>query len=192
MIKEIFTSFIYTDKLDVDNNSLTAKCYELEENNSTVLASNEGGWQSPTIIDNTGFEHLIQEIEERCNQLHHQLGFATHLKQEIYFWVNINRENNYNISHMHPGAFFSGVYYIKAEPYAGAISFMNPVMQHPYVINPGMTAYPTTFNSASYTESPEPGKLVIFPSWLLHYVQPNKSGSDRISLAFNSRLVDRT
>ncbi len=32
---------------------------------------------------------------------------------------------------------------------------------------------------------PLPGRIVIFPSWIQHYVEPNLSGCDRVVLAFN-------
>jgi len=32
---------------------------------------------------------------------------------------------------------------------------------------------------------PEPGKLVIFPSWLMHAVRPHKGPGERISVAMN-------
>ena len=41
------------------------------------------------------------------------------------------------------------------------------------------------FTSTDMSVTPSPGKLVIFPSWLVHYVQNNLDNSDRISIAFN-------
>ena len=35
------------------------------------------------------------------------------------------------------------------------------------------------------------GQLVIFPSYLLHSVYPNKSNQDRITIAFNSHLLKK-
>jgi hypothetical protein len=36
-----------------------------------------------------------------------------------------------------------------------------------------------------YTVYPKKGKIVIFPSWLGHYVQPAKEGEERATIAFN-------
>ena len=41
------------------------------------------------------------------------------------------------------------------------------------------------FNSAEYFIEPTPGDLIIFPSTINHWVEPNPSKNDRISLAFN-------
>ena len=37
-------------------------------------------------------------------------------------------------------------------------------------------------------EKPEPGKLVLFPSWLLHQVRYYRGTAERISIAFNLSL----
>ncbi len=191
MLTPIFSSFIYVDKLDINNLDLQSKCYQLEKNTPGILASNEGGWQSPASSNDKGFEHLFSEIRQRCNEIHKQLGFKTSLRQEVgNYWININRDKDSNTPHAHPGAFFSGVYYVKASPAAGAITFMHPVPMHPYTIPYGINQVETSFNASSHLENPEPGKLVIFPSWLLHFVQPNRSGDDRISIAFNTVLLN--
>ena len=42
------------------------------------------------------------------------------------------------------------------------------------------------YNSNMWSIDPNPGDLVIFPSWLAHYTEPNMSNKDRISMSFNS------
>lgn len=186
MLQHIFSSFIYTDQLDIDNVALEKACYIHEETNSTVFASNEGGWQSSSLTYKLEFAKLLDEIQIRCNQLHCELGFKKEKSPQIgNFWININRENNSNNPHSHPGSFYSGVYYIKTAVGAGAISLMHPVDGYQYTVPYGMTTHLTSVNQHNWFEEPIAGKLIIFPSWILHYVQPNKSSSDRISIAFN-------
>ena len=38
---------------------------------------------------------------------------------------------------------------------------------------------------------PKAGQMVIFPSYLLHSVYPNDSDQDRITIAFNSLLLNK-
>ncbi len=191
MLKPIFSSFIYTTYIKINNLDLESKCYQLEKTTQGIFSSNEGGWQSPASSNCQEFDELFSEIRKHCNLIHTDLGFKKTLKQEIgNFWININRDKDSNNPHAHPGAFFSGVYYIKSSPMAGAISFMHPVATHPYTIPYGVNEFETEFNTSSYIEQPEVGKLIIFPSWLIHFVQPNRSGNDRISLAFNTVLLD--
>ena len=45
-----------------------------------------------------------------------------------------------------------------------------------------------TLQVGSYSEQPEKGKLVLFPSWLEHYVEPNLTNENRISLSFDTKI----
>jgi len=38
--------------------------------------------------------------------------------------------------------------------------------------------------------TPEPGMLVMFPSWIDHMVHPHHGPDDRISIAINIKLMD--
>jgi hypothetical protein len=50
-----------------------------------------------------------------------------------------------------------------------------------------MIEYPNAFNGAEIAHEPVSGKLLIFPSWLMHYVEP--SPEERISIAFNASMI---
>ena len=66
---------------------------------------------------------------------------------------------------------------------------MHPVAAQQYVINSDIINEYNKFTSADISVEPELGKLIIFPSWLVHYVQNNLDDSDRISIAFNIELT---
>ena len=44
------------------------------------------------------------------------------------------------------------------------------------------------WDSLPPNEKPEKGKLVLFPSWLEHYVEPNLTNEDRISMSFDTQI----
>ena len=51
-----------------------------------------------------------------------------------------------------------------------------------------LTGESNRFASAcSYEWSPRTGDLVIFPSWLVHWVTPYQSDRPRLSVSFNAR-----
>ena len=189
-IQSIFSSFIFIDFLTVDLKSIEDYCYNVQQQDSGVLVSNEGGYHSHYLDTNdSAISPLFDQIDQVVNGLHQQLGFKNNCKQVIQdSWVNINQEGHYNKPHKHPGCFFSGVFYVKAEPGAGQLEWHNPVAEHVYTIPNGVVENYNFYNSAEWSEQPAAGKLVIFPSWLLHYTQPNRGGHDRISIAFNSVL----
>ena len=41
--------------------------------------------------------------------------------------------------------------------------------------------------NSSYTVRPEPGLMVLFPSYMPHMVLPHQGGRERVSIAFNLR-----
>lgn len=96
-------------------------------------------------------------------------------------WINIFKDQDLIGIHEHgyqPNT-LSGVYYHKAPNGCGRISFKSP---NPFVISfPHQSEdYFNLFNV-----EPEEGLILLFPSWLLHKVEPNRCGEPRCSLAFN-------
>jgi uncharacterized protein (TIGR02466 family) len=111
-------------------------------------------------------------------------------------WANVNRSGHGNEFHSHPGAFWSGVYYvddggIDADPsLGGELEFMDPrgplpAMNAPhlgYAMPGGLTG------GATERIRPKAGRLVMFPSWMIHQVRPYQGTAERISIAFNLSL----
>jgi uncharacterized protein (TIGR02466 family) len=83
---------------------------------------------------------------------------------------------------------FSCVYYVKGNKDAGNIEIMSPISAKCHVIYPDHISTYNRFTSDRYWYDPEPGKLLIFPAWITHYVHPNISEDERISIAFNSKF----
>lgn len=104
-------------------------------------------------------------------------------------WANINYEAYAHHHHHHPNNHVSGVYYAKAAPGAGDIVFHDPRPQA-HLMEPAVTAY-TPATSAKHSFKPEEGLMLLFPSWLEHSVDPNESGRERVSFAFNLTLRGR-
>ena len=44
---------------------------------------------------------------------------------------------------------------------------------------------PTEFTAEEMRMPPEEGRMYVFPGWLEHGVEENKSDQDRVSIAFN-------
>lgn len=187
-IKPIFYNFICTDFLSVDNSALEKYCLKQKQSNSGRVISNQGGWQSND-LDFTAPElaPLLVEISTRLNKLHTELQLINNGYQVIdNMWANINGPGSYNLLHLHPASIFSGVYYVKGNKNSGILRFRNPNTPLEFVIGPQLVQEFNGFNSASWEVYPQPGNLVIFPSWLLHDVAPNQDDADRISISFNS------
>ena len=98
---------------------------------------------------------------------------------------NINRSGDFNQAHTHPGATWSGVYYVDdggtnpdAEP--APIQLYDPYPARTNIFFPELSASSVLFN-------PTPGLMILFPSYVPHAVPPHRGDRPRISIAFNVR-----
>ncbi len=103
-------------------------------------------------------------------------------------WANINPTGAINSSHNHPNNYLSGVYYVATPPRSGDIEFTDPRLQATSIVPPIKRR--NKFNSNSITLDVKPGRLVLFPAWLVHSVRVNQSLDDRITISFNAMFTD--
>lgn len=191
-LQTIFSNFLCVDNLSINNSLIETYAHHLKNSNSGLTVSNQGGWHSDYLdVSHPAISPLFSAIDQRLLELHKFCGFKDSYKPQLQCaWININKEHNFNSTHNHPGSVFSGVYYVKAPNHSGAIKFLNPINEHTYTIKNSFVESRNFFNSSMWTEEPKTGKVIFFPSWLLHYVEPNCSTDERISIAFNYELIE--
>lgn len=187
----IFANVLYTDQLGLDNQPIADYCHKLASESDGLQISNYGGWHSeyldPTVNE---LAPMFDDILERVYITAKSLGFKPTLGVKLQTsWFNLNRKHDFNVSHRHPGSIFSGVYYIKVPENSGRIVFENPIAEHSLTIGDAAVEEYNYFTADTWKIQPTEGKLIIFPSWLRHSVEPNLSEQARISLAFNCTLV---
>ena len=98
-------------------------------------------------------------------------------------WANVNAPGAGHRVHNHPNNYLSGVYYVRTHPGANTINFLDPRPQTA-IIRPPITEL-TAENTEQVVVDVADGVLVMFPAWLPHAVDPNRSDRTRISLGFN-------
>ena len=103
-------------------------------------------------------------------------------------WSNVLKPGETHPPHTHSNNFISGVYYVQADndPKTPAINFIDPRGQT-CVLQPQQKRY-TIYNSTRHSLPARVNRMILFPSWLSHFVPINYSKSDRISIAFNAML----
>ena len=186
MIKEhFFPTVLYGKDIKLDNQKLANEIIAWSKQDSGIKKTNVNGWHSPTNM------HTFPQFKPLIDQL-----FL--MQQEIYkeewldrkpklgnMWANINYTGGYNRPHVHPNSLFSGVYYIKTPSNCGKIVITDP--------RPGAQLnMPTRINGEPprhlwrevHLDAKE-GRIIMFPSWLWHGVEPNQSNDIRISVSFN-------
>jgi len=102
-------------------------------------------------------------------------------------WVNVLETGGHQAMHNHANSFISGVVYLTpTHPSAQTVFMKSPGGTEFMFRNDHAATTPGEFNADKWVSpAPAPGDLVLFPSYLLHAVPPNK-GERRISLAFNA------
>lgn len=184
-IQDVFTNFLAIDTLQIPNiNTIEKFCYE-----KINLEPTDPGQSDMSELElNTLFSDIVDQIEKRLEIIKTQFGFQDNLKFKIgTTWINLNQNNNITKPHLHANSLLSGILYVKCNQ-SGPIVFMNPIVAHQYVIDASIIKEYNKFTSADMSVVPEPGKLIIFPSWLVHYVENNLDDTDRISIAFNIKI----
>lgn len=106
-------------------------------------------------------------------------------------WINVFRPGAQEAQHSHDGSLFSCSYYVDAPQGCGNIVFPDPIGERRSYREFTKTAADNFLTLREMTFEPQPGRLVMFESWVPHSVHCNKSDQDRISLAMNLRTATR-
>jgi len=111
-----------------------------------------------------------------------QLGWS--LKE---MWVNVLDTGARQAMHNHANSFISGVVYLtRTHEEARTVFMKSPGGVEFSFKNDHAGVAAGRFNADKWVSpAPEPGDLVLFPSYLMHAVPPNR-GERRISMAFNA------
>lgn len=173
------------------NSELRAIILAAEAGQATLGRSNIGGWHSQP--------DLFERPEPAIGALTQWVTWA--LKQiiaasagpgafdgslAVAAWATICRAGAYHAPHSHPDSAWSGVYYVDAgsptpaHPLSGILEFLDPRSGVDAVTAPG-DPY-----GAPVRVQPEAGMLVLFPSWLYHWVHPYTGDTARIAVSFNA------
>ena len=135
--------------------------------------------------------HMIAELEpmvaEIQNAVHQVLQFMDVVYERVRItgcWANVNAVQMSHREHIHPNNYLSGVYYVQADEGANNFTIDDPRPQR-HMIKPRVVES-TPFNAARFNLGVKPGDMLVFPAWLPHSVDPNRSSRVRISVSFNA------
>jgi uncharacterized protein (TIGR02466 family) len=190
-IRPIFSNFYSQTNLDLNLNELEAYLRVVISKDCGRSISNHGGYQSNDLENNEYTYSLISRVNYCVNEVAKSVGILENKLKLKNFWINVNFKKDFNIPHTHNGSIISGVFYVKSPENCGNLVFKNPnddVMRcyFRYLNLIGGNDYSfTEFTSELWEIVPEKNNLILFPSWLEHYVEPNQSDEERISIAFN-------
>jgi uncharacterized protein (TIGR02466 family) len=170
---------------------------ERERQEEGVQHSNLGGWQSSWDFEAWGgaaARRLLDAARELATRMtSDRTGRPVRIAWKSNAWANVNRKGHGNEFHTHPGAYWSGTYYVddggidQDHGLDGAFEIQDPRGVAPAMYAPHLGFAMPGGQSAGASELifPKSGQLILFPSWLQHAVRPYQGDRMRISIAFN-------
>jgi uncharacterized protein (TIGR02466 family) len=197
---EYFPTLIFSSQLhdakEMNNDILTAINNERDRDVKGIERSNYrslGGWHSHNNLHkDKNFDRLTQRIHKLASGMSQNLGYDKNRRLEVTtMWSISNPPGASNRTHIHPGALWSGVYYVQAPEGAGSLELVDPrtvnLMSYASYI-PKVKRKTECWTKVKI--KPVAGKILFFPAWLYHGIDPNLAtgtgrDSERVVIAFN-------
>lgn len=162
-----------------------------------VVRSNANGWHSAVDMHTRPeFIPMGQQFLFQAAEVAKRMGFDEDAEPIIVnMWANVSPYGAYNKSHNHPNTILSLAYYLQAPPNCGKFRVGDPRPQTS-VLTPPYSASrkrPTEMFDEVYYE-PIPGRCIMFPSWLVHEVQPNLTpvqGNEGLRVSVSANIFFR-
>ena len=192
--EHLFPKPLWWLDLAIDLERVRRECYVIRDQHPEGKrgGSNKNGYQSSDLTNlnpDSAIANLMEEIRI-CSQKIYQIARKDSIKIDNC-WININYQGSSNLIHTHPGALLSGVFYVKVPLDAinsGHLAFYRDYTESHVIHSAGKFKDNYKMDSTTASKTlflPKENRLFIFPSWLGHGVEENKTNEERISLAFN-------
>jgi len=141
--------------------------------------------------DHPAVQWLVSCVNKSASDYLRHAGVERDLSWSLQAWANINRAGDYHNIHNHPHSYLSGTYYVQVPDAASsagsrddlnpnAISFYDPRGQVNMnaIMGDGQV-------DPEHRLLPVAGQILLWPSFLMHFVHPNLCDEERISISFN-------
>ena len=185
IIEKFFPTFVYANDVELNNNQLAQDIVNWSNQDKGVSKTNYKGWHSTTDM---GQKPEYQQLVTELLRMQKEIYDNEHIDRHAILgnmWANINPPGGMNQPHIHPNSLFSGVYYVKSQPKAGRLKIFDPRPGVQLIMPTRKSGDPGRDMWRDANIEPIEGRIVMFPAWLWHCVEPNQSNDIRISVSFN-------
>ena len=185
IIEKFFPTIVYGKDVQLDNSKLAQDIVNWSNQDKGVSKTNYKGWHSTTDMgQKPEYQQLVTELLRMQKEIYDNEHLDRHARLGN-MWANINPTDGMNQPHIHPNSLFSGVYYVKSQPKAGRLKIYDPRPGVQFIMPVRKPGDPGKDMWRDANIQPVVGRIIMFPAWLWHSVEPNKSNDLRISVSFN-------
>lgn len=170
-IHNIFPNLIAVKNLDLSKFNIMGKNF-----NETFESKIKTTLKGDTLLDKNSMNYLNIETTMILSNL--LKPYCKHFTFKIVdIWINRYEEKNYQASHVHPSDFSFIIYYKTNKSYT---VFNSPVKKI-------LESIDSKIFYQDYEPNLKEGDIIVFPSYLEHWVKPN---SNNITIAGNINIVN--
>ncbi len=176
------------------NEALKERIFAHQRNSDGESKTNVGGWHSQSgqleFCGDVGAKLILcmyEMADEATRRVLMEHGHQPRpMRWTLQAWANVNKTGDFNRTHTHPGATWSGTYFVDpGDPPSDAVHgtplhLFDPCQGRANTFLPPLVP-------SSLLVRPEPGLMVLFPSYIPHTVFAHSGSRPRISIAFNLR-----
>jgi uncharacterized protein (TIGR02466 family) len=141
------------------------------------------------VLDRPEFGHVRAIVMKELDRYTREL-LAVNKRIEFYItdsWINVHRRGHTAGPHVHHNSLISGVLYLQAPPNSGDLVFHRELLSlvpFPPALDLDVDSF-NIYNCKSWGFKPTTNDICLFPSVVMHSVDPSESDEERWSLAFN-------
>ena len=148
-------------------------------------------WQSEQNLHQLdALQDLVSCVEDAALSVLRFLRIGYDALEITGCWANVLAAGAAHRAHSHPNNFLSGAYYLRTGAGADTINFHDPRVQTA-ILRPPVTEL-SAENTDQVVVRVAIGTLLLFPAWLQHSVDANRSCEERISISFNVMFPEFT
>ena len=153
------------------------------------VPATDTGWLNNTVYTTAGAYNILEDkkfndinkwIEEQVNTFAKELRYSDYYNLKCGNFILYTKGSSQEF-HYHPGYTFSAVYYLTAPEGSSPLYLQAP--SAPDMMNPNISEW-TNINSMTWNYPALEGQLIMFRSYIEHYVPPHNSDKYRMALVY--------
>ncbi len=148
-------------------------------------------WPEPCVQRAFAFIHgtlaqLVQQLNQYPPEIYNALTFNYHT------WFHVTRSGGHQGAHNHPMASWSGIFCVDPgdspadDKASGSVRFLDTRAGCDMFTDAGNRHMLGQYHLGGFQTRHEMGRLILFPSWVLHEVFAYRGTRPRIVIAFNA------